>query len=268
MHVPPEVHDSADQVGLLAAEDIAAGIESAAEAARSFVLGCPSGRSPLRTYAHLADLVAQRNLDLSHLIIALMDEYVVRTADGFKLVDPELPHSCVGFGRRQILEPLNAAAGPGHRIQAQNLWYPDPAAEPGAYDDTLAAAGGIDLFLLASGASDGHIALNPPGTATDSVTRVVELGEDTRRDNLETFPSFRQLDDVPRYGVTVGTATIRDLSRAVVMVVTGAHKQVTVQRVASADSYEPDWPATVLSDCASPRFLADRAAATLLSAAS
>ncbi|HZX04292.1 6-phosphogluconolactonase [Kribbella sp.] len=268
MHVLPEVHDSADHVGLLAAEDIAAGIESAVEAGSSFVLGCPSGRSPLRTYAHLADLVAKRNLDLSHVIIALMDEYVVHTAKGFQLVDPKLPHSCVGFGRRQILDPLNAAARPEHRIPEQNLWHPDPAAEPGAYDEALAAAGGIDLFLLASGASDGHIALNPPGTASDSVTRIVELGEATRRDNLETFPSFRRLDEVPRYGVTVGTATIRDLSRAVVMVVTGAHKQITVQRVAAADAYEPDWPATVLSDCRSPRFLADRAAAALLPAAS
>ncbi|MFI7066819.1 6-phosphogluconolactonase [Kribbella sp. NPDC050124] len=268
MHVPPEVHDGPDQVGLLAAEDIAAGIESAANAGRSFVLGCPSGRSPLRTYAHLADLVAERKLDLSHVIIALMDEYVVHAADGFQLVDADLPHSCVGFGRRQILAPLNAAASPEHRILDENLWYPDPAAEPGAYDDTLATVGGIDIFLLASGASDGHIALNPAGTPPDSVTRVVELGDATRRDNLGTFPSFRQLEEVPRYGVTVGIATIRDLSRAVIMVVTGEHKQVTVQRVAAADSYQADWPATVLSDCATPRFLADRAAAALLPAAS
>ncbi|MGW6195557.1 6-phosphogluconolactonase [Kribbella sp. NPDC055110] len=268
MHVPPEIHESPDDVGRLAAAEIANGIQSAADAGRPFVLGCPTGRSPLPTYSHLAELVAERNLDLRHVIIALMDEYVVRHAGAYHLIDADLPHSCIGFGRRQIVGPLNAAAGPGRGIPEQNLWYPDPAAERGEYDRALAAVGGIDVFLLASGASDGHIALNPAGTAPDSRTRVVELGDSTRRDNLETFPSFRRLDDVPRYGVTVGVATIRDLSRAVVMVVTGAHKQVTVQRVAAAGSYEADWPATVLSDCSSPRFLADRAAAALLPAAS
>jgi glucosamine-6-phosphate deaminase len=268
MRVLPEVHDSADQVGRQAAEEIAAGIESAADAGRSFVLGCPSGRSPLRTYAHLAEIVAERNLGLRHVIIAMMDEYVVRDGDGFRLIDLDLPHSCVGFGRRKILEPLNAVAPVEGRIPEGNLWYPDPAAEPGAYDRALAEAGGIDIFLLASGASDGHVALNPAGTSAGSLTRIVELGEDTRRDNLATFPSLRRLEEVPQYGVTVGIATIRDLSRAVILVVTGNHKQITVRRLAAADSYQPDWPATVVTDCASPRFLADREAAALLPAAS
>ncbi|GAB2873846.1 6-phosphogluconolactonase [Streptomyces mayteni] len=268
MRVSPEVYDSPDQVGRFAAEMIADGIRLAGEAGRPFVLGCPSGRSPMGTYRQLAGLVAERDLDLRRVIIALMDEYVLHDGDDVRLIDADLPHSCVGFGRRHILEPLNAAALPNAGIPESNLWFPDPRREPGEYDRALAAAGGIDLFLLASGASDGHIALNPAGSAADSRTRVVELGEGTRRDNLATFPTLRGLDEVPRHGVTVGIATIRDLARAVVMIATGAHKQTTVRRLAAAEGYEPDWPATVLSDCASPRFLTDREAAALLPAAS
>jgi glucosamine-6-phosphate deaminase len=264
MRIAPEILDTADDVGRAAALQIADAIQTASREGRQFVLGCPSGRSPVATYLHLADLVAARALDLRSVVIALMDEYVEEVDGGYRLIDAALPHSCVGFGRREILHLLNEAATPGHSIPDENLWYPDAQAAAGDYDRRLAEAGGIDVFLLASGASDGHVALNPVGAEADTITRVVELGDDTRRDNLGTFPTLRGLEEAPRYGVTVGIATIRTLSRSVIMVVTGEHKTATVRRLADADAYEPDWPATVLTQCASPRFLVDRSAALLL----
>lgn len=267
MRIAPEIFDTPDDVGRAAAARIADAIAAAAAEGRTFVLGCPSGRSPITTYQQLALLIIERELDLRHVVIALMDEYVEEAADGFRPVDPALPHSCVGFGRRDILERLNAVAGPEHRIPDANLWYPDPRAADGDYDRALAEAGGIDVFLLASGASDGHVALNPVGAGPDTVTRVVALGEETRRDNLGTFPTLRSIERAPRYGVTVGIRTIRELSRSVIMVVTGTHKQSTVRRLAAAEAYEPDWPATVLTECSSPRFLVDSSAASLLQTA-
>ena len=267
MSIAPEILATPDDVGRAAATQIADAIEAAARQGRPFVLGCPSGRSPMTTYEQLALIVGERDLDLGCVIVALMDEYVEKTADGFRAVDPSLPHSCVGFGRRDILERLNAAARPGRGIPERNLWYPDPSAADGDYDRALEGIGGIDVFLLASGASDGHVALNPVGAAAGTVTRVVPLGEDTRRDNLGTFPTLGSIEHAPRYGVTVGIRTIRALSRSVIMVVTGEHKQYTVQRLAAAEGYEPDWPATVFTECASPRFLVDRSAAGLLQTA-
>lgn len=267
MRIAPQIFDTADEVGRVAAEQIADAIAEATAEGRVFVLGCPTGRSPLTTYAQLARLVGERDLDLSNVVIALMDEYVEQTASGFTAVDPALAHSCVGFGERDILGRLNAQAGAGRNIPDQNLWYPDPRAEDGDYDRRLAEAGGIDIFLLASGASDGHVALNPVGASADSVTRVVALGDDTRHDNLGTFPTLRSLDEAPRFGVTVGIGTIRKLSRAAIMVVTGEHKRSTVLRLAAADGYEPDWPATVITQCESPLFLVDGAAAALLQTA-
>lgn len=269
MRIAPEILDTPDDVGRAAAEQIADAITAANAEGRTFVLGCPTGRSPLTTYEQLAVIVAERDLDLSTVVIALMDEYVEQAGgelagEEFRAVDPALAHSCVGYGERDILGRLNTGARPEHRIPEQNLWHPDPRDQDGAYDGRLAEAGGIDLFLLASGASDGHVALNPVGAAADTVTRVVALGDDTRRDNLDTFPTLGSLDEAPRYGVTVGISTIRELSRSVIMVVTGEHKQPTVRRLAAADAYEPEWPATVLTQCASPRFLVDRSAAALL----
>jgi glucosamine-6-phosphate deaminase len=228
---------------------------------RRFLLGCPGGRSLATTYAHLARLSAAEELDLSDLVIVMMDEYVELADQGHRAVDPTLPHSCRRFGRVEILDRLNAGRPEWLRIPADGLWLPDPAA-PDAYEDRIAAAGGVDLFLLASGAGDGHVAFNPPGTEASARTRVVALPDSTRRDNLATFPTFGgDLDAVPRFGVTVGVATIRECSAEVVMAVHGADKTLAARRLSTATAYDSDWPATVWVECRNPHLFLDRAAA-------
>jgi glucosamine-6-phosphate deaminase len=265
MLVEPTVFDGPEAVGRALAALIADRIEEAG-AGRTFLLGCPSGRSPRTTYVAVAREVAARRLDLTGLVIVMMDEYVERD-DGtgqMRLIDPAAPHSCLRFGQTEIVDRLNAAAGQGRGITQDRYWVPDPAV-PGDYDRQIAGHGGVDLFILASGAGDGHVAFNPPGTGPDTATRVIRLADQTRRDNLHTFPSFgKDIDRVPRYGVTVGVGTIREQSKQVVMVAHGAPKALAVRRVAEADGYRPEWPATILADCARPLLFIDEAAATEL----
>lgn len=225
------------------------------EAAGRYLLGCPGGRSAEQTYAALADEVARRRIDLSGLVVVMMDEYL-GSDRGY--VGADEPHSCRRFAREHILEPL-AAAAPGG-LGDDPLWMPDPR-EPGAYDRRIADAGGIDLFLLASGASDGHVAFNPPGTPRDSRTRIVPLAESTRRDNMVTFPSFGSLQEVPTHGVSVGTGTIAALSRSAVLLAHGTDKAITAARIARARGYDPQWPATIVTECQNPCLLLDAAAA-------
>ncbi|WP_255954944.1 6-phosphogluconolactonase [Streptomyces odontomachi] len=261
MRVTPTLFADPESLGSALAGRIADEIADAA-GRRRYLLGCPGGRTPLSTYEALADEVGRRGLDLSHVVVVMMDEYVEEGPDGtFRRIDPALAHSCVRFGAEEIVQRLTAAARPGRGITADRFLVPDPAA-PEAYDRRIAELGGIDLFLLATGAGDGHIAFNPAGAARDSGTRVVALAEQTRRDNLATFPSFGgRLADVPRYGVTVGIGTIRELSRSVVMLAHGAHKAPAVRRLTAAERYEPDWPATVFTECAGARLYVDRASA-------
>lgn len=262
MRVSPEVFGSANEVGEAAAALIADQIEAASADGRTFVLGCPSGRSAVTTYEHLAREVARRGLGLEHVVVALMDEYLVEAGGALRPVAAVEPHSCVGFGLRCIVAPLSEAATAGRGIPSANFWYPD-SENPGEFDTRLAEAGGIDVFILATGASDGHVALNPVGSSADSPTRVVQLGETTRRDNLSTFPTLATLDRVPRFGVTVGVGTIRKLSKSVIMLAHGADKRKAVRQIEAAEEYDPRWPATVLSECASPRFFIDNAAREL-----
>ena len=137
---------------------------------------------------------------------------------------------------------------------------PDPSA-PEAYDRRLATVGGIDLFLLASGAGDGHVAFNPPGSPRDSSSRIVELAEQTRRDNLATFPDFKSIAEVPSHGITIGIASIAELSKAAVMIVWGEGKRIAFRRLSQASAYDPSWPATIAVECLNAELHADRNAA-------
>jgi len=258
--VEPELFADADTLGAAAASLVADRI-AGHPAGSSFLLGCPGGRSALTTFGHLADLVTADRLDLSRVVIVMMDEYVVDGPDGARVaVGPAAAHSCRRFGREEILGRLNAGLPTGHRIRPVNLWVPDPAA-PDRHERRIVAAGGVAVFLLASGAGDGHIAFNSPGADRASRTRLVDLPDTTRRDNLATFPSFGgYLAAVPPYGVTVGIATIADTSAEAVMLVHGADKRTVADRLRSAQTYDPSWPATIVTECRHPHLFVDRAA--------
>lgn len=254
-------HETPTAIGTLLAGRIAAGIRAANATGRAYVLGCPGGRSPMPVYEALAARLAAEPIDCSRLVIAMMDEYLIAAPDGALSPPPASAHySCRGFGEREILGRINAGLPDASRIRPESLWMPDPST-PGDYDRRLAAAGGIDLFLLASGAGDGHIAFNPPGSPRDSRSRVVELAEQTRRDNLATFPDFKSLDEVPTHGITIGIASIADLSKSAAMIVWGAGKRTAYLRMSEAKAYDPAWPATIVVECRDAELHADREAA-------
>jgi glucosamine-6-phosphate deaminase len=265
MTVETRVFPDARALGSALAHEVVDGITAAARDGRGYVLGCPGGRSPRTTYAAMAGLVATMGVDLSGLVVAMMDDYVVADdgADGagvdgaFRAVSAAAHYSVVRFAREAILGPLTAAAPAGRGLTEDRVWFPDPT-DPAAYDQRLTDAGGVDLFILASGDSDGHVAFNPPGTPSDRRTRVVRLATSTRRDNLATFPGFRTLDEVPQLGVSVGPATIRDVAHRAVLVAHGRAKQETVARVLAAKGYEPSWPATIVVACRDPALYTDQ----------
>lgn len=251
-----EVLPSPAAIGARLADDIVAGIRAATREGRAYVLGCPAGRTPLPIYAALS--LRTRDLDLRALHLVMMDEFVERAGDGWRCVSTEQHHSCLGFALRNI-----AAGLPG--LPSGNLHAPDPE-NPADYETLVARLGGIDLFLLASGATDGHVAFNPPGASLESRTRIVRLAEATRQDNLSTFPDFRDIGAVPTHGVSVGLGTIAAHSRSVAMVLHGAHKAPALARLLALKQFDPAWPASVLYACRAPRLLVDATVAAALPA--
>lgn len=246
-------------LGEALAREILARIADAHTAGRHFLLGMPTGRTPKPILVAMAAQLSQAAQSLRHVTLVMMDEYLVPAEHGLVYAPAQAPWSCHHFARAEILARLNAVLPPECRLDDERIWFPLPH-DPGEYEHRIAAGGGIDLFLLASGASDGHVAFNPPGSARDSRTRIIPLSEETRRDNLQTFPSFGTLDQVPHHGVSVGIDTIVQ-SREAIMVAWGAGKRATVARMRSAEGYAPSWPATLIHECARGEIVVDEAAA-------
>ena len=255
---PVEVYADADQLGEALAHEILGGL-AATPPGQRYLLGCPGGRSLRSTYGALARLVPA-DADVSRLVIVMMDEYVIDAPTGPRRIDSGAHCSCAGFAEREIVGPINASLPAGRGIQPEHVWGPDPA-DPLAYDQRIEEAGGVDLFLAASGAGDGHVAFVGPGGSLAGRSSVLDLAERTRQDNMATFPDFASLDDVPHLGVSVGLGTIIGLSRAVVMVLVGEAKRASAARILAAPGFDPSWPATFIHHCPQPRILLDAEAA-------
>lgn len=235
-------------------------IEQVRLTGRHFLLGCPTGRTPRPILAAMGGMLASKPQDLSHVAIVMMDEYLVRAGSGFEYVPPDEPWSCHYYVREEIRGRFNRILSREHRLRADAIWFPHPD-DPAAYDARIGDAGGLDCFVLASGASDGHVGFNPPGSPRESRTRIIALSDETRRDNLATFPSFGTLDAVPHHGISVGIDTIAAAKEAV-MIVWGTGKRTTLSRMLRARQYDPEWPATVIHECAVREIVSDEAAAT------
>lgn len=241
---PVRRFDNATDLGEALAHKIADLLEMKLARGERFVLGCPGGRTPSSTYSALSDEISTRGIDRRMIILAMMDDYVRLVDSNWAHIPGDSHNSCRRFAHEEIQGVLNRGAAPGHELPDVNVWFPDPK-QPEEYDDRLKSVGGVDFFILASGAGDGHVAFNPPGSALDSRTRIVELAEQTRRDNLATFPGFRDINEVPTHGVTVGIATIAELSSSGAMVLIGADKRNAYSQLTAGDGYESKWPATV-----------------------
>jgi glucosamine-6-phosphate deaminase len=245
-----------DGLGASLAAEIVEGIDASRAVGRRYVLGCPGGRSARSTYRALSRRV--RGADLGHVVIAMMDDYVLPLEEGgFEHCPADAHYSCRRFAREEIVAPLNERALVG--IPDEHVWFPDPS-EPTAYRARLEGEDGVDLFIVASGASDGHVAFVKPGTPLDSDVSIIPLAETTRRDNMATFPDFDSLDEVPRHGVSVGLGTIRDLSRRVRLIIHGEGKRLATRRVLEVDDFDPSWPATFIHRCRGAQIWLDEAA--------
>jgi glucosamine-6-phosphate deaminase len=255
VRTPLRVFPSPETIGDDVAKRLLHRIEQARVSRARFLLGCPTGRTPRPIFAAMARRLAETRQDLSHLVLVMMDEYLVPGDRGLDYASADNPWSCHHFARVEIAFRLNAGLPSRHGVSDGSIWFPDPA-DPAAYDAKIAHAGGIDFFMLASGASDGHVAFNPPRSPRESRTRIIALSDETRRDNLLTFPAFRTLSAVPRHGISIGIDTIAS-AREAVMIVWGAGKRLTLTRMLRAERYEPEWPATVIHECAVREILTD-----------
>ncbi len=193
------------------------------------------------------------------MVIVMMDDYLDPGSAVPTLVPRNAHYSCRRFAEHEIRQVIGRQLPEVRTIPSESVWFPDPG-DPAAYDQQIAAAGGVDVFICASGASDGHVAFCGPGSRLNATTAIVELAPTTRADNVVTFPAFTSINAVPTRGVSVGLGTIRQLSRAVWLVLHGADKSRSLRRVAGTDGHDPAWPATFVHECPGAEIWSDASA--------
>ena len=176
---------------------------------RKFVLGLPTGSSPEGMYACLVKANKEGRVSFKNVLTFNMDEYV-----GLPEEHPESYHS---FMARNLFDHIDC---PKENIHILNGNAPDLEAECRHYEEMIAEAGGIDLFLGGIG-PDGHIAFNEPYSSLASRTRVKTLTTDTIIANSRFFEG--DVNKVPKLALTVGVGTVMD-AREVMILVNGHHK--------------------------------------------
>lgn len=188
-------------------------LEFAPTAARPFVLGLPTGSSPLATYKNLVQFYKNGEISFKHVITFNMDEYVNLPVD-----HSESYHS---FMWNNFFKHIDI---PPHQVNILDGNAKDLNGECEGYERKIKAAGGIELFIGGIG-TDGHIAFNEPGSSLTSRTRVKTLAYETIVANARFFDN--DISKVPKMALTVGVGTIMD-AREVLIIVNGPHKAMAL----------------------------------------
>ena len=183
------------------------------------VLGLATGSTPIGIYEQLGKM----DVDFKKTLTYNLDEYVG--------LDESHPQSYKYFMNEHLFK---------HR-EFHSHHFPDKKLFP-YYDSMIDNSDGIDIQILGIG-TNGHIAFNEPGTPRDSITRIVDLTENTIKDNSRFFDS---IDEVPTQARTMGIETIMKAKR-IYLVAQGSHKKEILERAVNGE-ITPEVPASFLQE--------------------
>ena len=182
---------------------------------KPFVMGLPTGSSPLGMYKELIRLNKAGKVNFANVVTFNMDEYVNLPKDHSE--------SYYTFMWDNFFKGINIKKS---NVNILNGNAKSLEAECDRYEKKIKKYGGIELFVGGIG-PDGHIAFNELGSSLLSRTRVKTLNEDTIIANSRFFGN--DTNKVPKAALTVGVATVMD-ARKVMILVSGHNKAHALQQ--------------------------------------
>ena len=184
------------------------------------VLGLATGSTPIGIYEKLSKM---KNTNFGDTITFNLDEYVG--------IDKHHDQSYQYFMSKHLFSNLNFRK---HYFPTEENWN--------EYDLMIKNSGGIDIQILGIG-TNGHIAFNEPGSNRYSSTRIVDLTENTIKDNSRFFDN---IEDVPTKAYTMGLSSIMGAEK-IYLVAVGKHKKEILEEAVHGNITE-DIPASFLQE--------------------
>jgi glucosamine-6-phosphate deaminase len=247
--IPVRILEDHEAIAREVASRMASLIRRRAAEGRKAVLGLATGSTPVGIYRELIRRHREEGLDFSHVVTFNLDEYFP--------MEPGNLQSYHRFMRENLFDHVNVPSEQIH-IPRGDIPRDQVDGHCAAYEDAIAAAGGIDFQLLGVGRS-GHVGFNEPGSGQESRTRLIYLDTITRSDAASDF--FGE-DNVPPEAITMGVATILG-AREIVLIATGEHKALVIRRAVEGDVHA-DVAATYLQEHENATVYLDPAAAAEL----
>jgi glucosamine-6-phosphate deaminase len=199
-------------------------------AEKPFVLGLPTGSTPLGVYKELIRLHKAGQVSFKNVVTFNMDEYLG--------LDANHPQSYHRFMMDNFFSHIDI---PLKNVNILDGMAKDAEAECRRYEEKIASYGKINLFLGGVGA-DGHIAFNEPGSSLSSRTRVKTLTQDTIIMNSRFFGG--DPEQVPTKAMTVGVGTITDAEE--VLILATGYTKARALRHAIEDGVNHMWAISAL----------------------
>ena len=202
-----------------------------------------AGNTPIELYRR----IGERGLELSHLNLFALDEYV-----GVPL---EEPRNCANLMRRCVQQAWGI---PPTRFHTVSSLEADALTSVREHERKIAAAGGLDVPILGLG-QNGHLGFNEPGSAEDSAGRLLDLETISIEANRKWFGGAY----APAKGVTAGMKTLL-AARHVLILAYGSHKAAAVKAMVEG-LRGPACPASLLQGHPDTHVFLDELAADRLS---
>ena len=211
------------------------------------VLGLATGSTPLGMYEELVKMYKEGDLDFSEVTTFNLDEYYE--------LDKDNPESYYTYMNENLFKHVN--------INKDNVNIPDGMAENvdeecKRYEDKIESAGRIDLQVLGIG-RNGHIGFNEPNLKFEALTHLVELDEETIKDNSRFFDS---VEEVPTKAISMGIKTIMQ-SKKIVLLANGKDKAQAIKKALTGE-IKPEVPASILQLHPDITVIVDKDAAELI----
>jgi glucosamine-6-phosphate deaminase len=111
------------------------------------------------------------------------------------------------------------------------------------YDALIESNGGIDIQILGIG-TNGHIGFNEPGSPLNSLTRIVDLTEETINVNAAKFFK-KDISQVPKKAISMGLESILK-TKKIYLLAFGISKKEVMHKLYNAKKFDIDFPVSAL----------------------